>query len=120
MDTFSTALEIFENFLEALNYGTRRILQTPVSFEVEGSKPSNLMEVIMSDCCTPACASHRRPSHRHHGPIVLRSVVVRWFWRIHIRRERKQRSKISPALLDDIGLPQQQAGSEATGFFWHV
>lgn len=106
--------------MEALNYGTRHILQTPGSFEVEGSKPSNLMEVIMSDCCTLGCAPHRRPSHRHHGLIVLRSVITRWFWRIRIRRERKQRSKISPALLDDIGLTQQQAGSEATGFFWHV
>ncbi|MBB3409695.1 uncharacterized protein YjiS (DUF1127 family) [Rhizobium sp. BK316] len=74
----------------------------------------------MSDCCTLACASHRRPSHRHHGLIVLRSVIVRWFWRFRIRRERNQRSKISPALLDDIGLTQQQAGSEATGFFWRV
>ncbi|MBB3590399.1 uncharacterized protein YjiS (DUF1127 family) [Rhizobium sp. BK529] len=74
----------------------------------------------MSDCCAPARVSHRRPSHRHHGLIVLRSVIARWFWRIRIRRERKQRSKISPVLIDDLGLTEQQAGSETAGFFWHV
>jgi len=36
MDNFSAPLEIFENFLEALNYGACRILQTPGSSEVEG------------------------------------------------------------------------------------
>ncbi|MBW9054684.1 hypothetical protein [Rhizobium mesosinicum] len=36
MDNFSAPLEIFENFLDALNYGACRILQTPGSLEVEG------------------------------------------------------------------------------------
>jgi uncharacterized protein YjiS (DUF1127 family) len=78
------------------------------------------MEVIMSNCFAIAYVSHRGPSHRHHNLIVLQSTIARRFWRIRIRRERKQRSKISPVLIDDLGLTEQQAGSEATGFFWHI
>jgi len=113
-------LEIFENFLEALNYGAPRIVQTPGSFEGEGCEPSKPMEVIMSDCCTLACAPHRRSSRRYQGPFIPAGVIARWFRQILIRRQWKQRSKISPALLDDIGLTPQQAGFEASGFFWHV
>ncbi|GAA3112679.1 hypothetical protein GCM10010520_66120 [Rhizobium viscosum] len=74
----------------------------------------------MSDCCTLASAPHRKSARRHNSLIILRSAIARWFWRIRIRRERKQRSKISPVLIDDIGLTDQQAGSETTGFFWRV
>jgi uncharacterized protein YjiS (DUF1127 family) len=78
------------------------------------------MEFIMSDCCTLASAPRQKLSRRHNSLIILRSAIMRWFWRIRIRRERKRRSKISPVLIDDIGLTEQQAGSEATGFFWHA
>lgn len=74
----------------------------------------------MSDCCILASAPCQKLSRRHNSLIILRSAITRWFWRIRIRRERKQRSKISPVLIDDIGLTEQQAGSETTGFFWHV
>jgi len=74
----------------------------------------------MSDCCTLACAPHRRSSRRYQGPLIPAGVIARWFRQILIRRQWKQRSKISPALLDDIGLTPQQAGFEASGFFWHV
>lgn len=72
----------------------------------------------MSNCCT--FESHRGPSHQHHSLIILRNMIARWFWHIRIRRERKQRSKISPALIDDLGLTEQQTGTETAGFFWHV
>jgi uncharacterized protein YjiS (DUF1127 family) len=71
------------------------------------------MEVIMSACRTLTCAPH-------HDRINLRGAIARRFGRIRIRRDWKRRSKISPALLDDIGLPPQQAGCETAGFFWHV
>lgn len=74
----------------------------------------------MSDCCILASAPRQKLSRRHNSLIILRSAITRWFWRIRIRRERKQRSKISPVLIDDIGLTEQQVGSEITGFFWHV
>lgn len=74
----------------------------------------------MSDCCTRASASHRRPSHRHHSLIALRSMIARWYWRIRIRRERKQRSKISHVLIDDLGPAEHEVGTKATSFFWHV
>lgn len=73
----------------------------------------------MSDCCTLASAPLHK-SRWHNSLIILRSAIMRWFWHIRIRRERKQPSKISPVLIDDIGLTEQQAGSKATGFFWHV
>lgn len=72
----------------------------------------------MSDCCTLASAPHGKSSRRHKSLIILRSAIARWFWRI--RRERKRRSKISSVLIDDLGLTEQQTGSDATGFFWHV
>ncbi|WP_210277859.1 hypothetical protein [Rhizobium sp. BK316] len=73
-------MEIFENFLEALNYGTRRILQTPASFEIEGFKPSNLMEVdherLLHSCMrlasqTVAQASWPDRSAKRHRALVL-------------------------------------------------
>jgi uncharacterized protein YjiS (DUF1127 family) len=78
------------------------------------------MEFIMSDCCTLASTPRHKLPRRHNSLIILRSAITRWFWRIRIRRERKQRSKINPVLIDDIGLTEQQAGSETTGFFWHM
>jgi len=74
----------------------------------------------MSDCCTLASAPHHKSARRHNSLIILRGAITRWFWRIRIRGERKRRSKISPVLIDDIGLTEQQPGFETTGFFWHV
>lgn len=74
----------------------------------------------MSDCGTLECAPHSRPSRHYQGLLIPAGVIARWFRQILIRRQWKQRSKISPALLDDIGLTPQQAGFEASGFFWHV
>lgn len=74
----------------------------------------------MSNCRTPACAPYRRPSRRRRGLPALLSTIGSWFRRVRIRRQLRQRSKISPALLDDIGLTEQEIGTEAAGFFWHV
>ena len=74
----------------------------------------------MSDCCTLASASHRKPLRRHQGFVILRSVIGRWFWRIRIRSEWKRRSEIKSVPIDDLGLTEQQLGAESTSFFWHV
>ncbi|MBB3655523.1 hypothetical protein FHX15_000722 [Rhizobium sp. BK650] len=47
-------------------------------------------------------------------------MIARWYWRIRIRRERKQRSKISHVLIDDLGPAEHEVGTKATSFFWHV
>jgi hypothetical protein len=73
----------------------------------------------MSDSCTFASAPHRRPLHRRHGLMAMRSVITSLFRRIRLRQELRRRMKVSFPVIDDICLARQRA-AENVGAFWHL
>jgi uncharacterized protein YjiS (DUF1127 family) len=124
-------LEVFENFLEELNYDAVRIRQNSTSFRSRAPDPQTILEVAMHD--TPALASvpHQvaRPatpvgpgdvSRWHQRLSTLPSTIATWRWRIHFRWELEQKSKASPHLIEDIGLTRREVEAEIAKPFWQA
>lgn len=111
-------LEVFKNFLDALNYAPVRVLQNSSVFRAD-------MEAAMNHIPIPlfrhqARVREENPMPLRAGLATLRGVIATWDRRARFRRDLKRVSRSDPHLIDDIGLARRQVEIEIAKHLWQA